>query len=159
MLNNTLEQNLGLDSIIKESKNEIENEVKKKEAKRGRPKKEGSTIDKKSTSQPFTNPTLQPMSKDQYKSVLGGVIQMANVYLNKYTETELFTMTKEEYDMVTDMGAQTMLDFMPAVNPIYMNAIGFGCILAGVYGMKYQAYKDHVKTLVKNKDVVAEVKK
>lgn len=152
---NTQEISNGLDNVIKESKIEIENETKKKEFKtRGRPKKDGTSTPK--LSQNFVNPpSSQPMSKDSYKAILGGGLNLLNMYLNKYTGTELFTLTKEEHETITEMGGSSLMDFMPTVNPVYMNAIGFACIMGGIYGMKYHAYNEYVKSLKKE---VVEVK-
>jgi hypothetical protein len=158
----TNEVNQGLDSVIKESKIVIDDELQKKSKGRGRPKKDGtaSTNDKTKQSN-FVNPTAQPMpvSKDQYKNVLGGILDMANIYLNKYTGTEIFTLSKEEREAITEMGGQTMSDFMPSINPVYMNAIGFACVMGGIYGMKYQAYVEFAKTQKQKSDIVVEVKK
>ena len=157
------EVNPALGSIIQDSKKEIHDEVERKSKGRGRPKKDQSTTSAKTQGHQnqtnFNNPVMQPMSKDTYKNMLGGALDLLNLYLNKYTGTEIFTLSKEEREMITETGGTTMMDFMPAVNPMYINAIGFACVMGGVYGMKYQAYADYVKTKQKENSNVVEIKK
>ena len=158
------EVNPALGSIIQDSKKEIHDEVERKSKGRGRPKKDQSTTTAKTQGHQnqtnFNSPVMQPMSKDTYKNMLGGALDLLNLYLNKYTGTEIFTLTKEEREMITETGGTTMMDFMPAVNPMYINAIGFACVMGGVYGMKYQAYSDYVKLEnEKTKNSVVEIKK
>jgi len=155
--------NPGLNDIIQESKNEIHAEVEKKSKGRGRPKKDGTQSTSTNKSQSTQNlagaQPVQQMSKEMYKQILGGVLDMANLYLNKYTKTEIFTLTKEEKEMITETGGATLMDFMPTVNPMYINVIGFTCVLGGVYGMKYQAYVDYVKANNAKQASDVEVKK
>lgn len=153
------ENNPALDSIIQDSKKEINEEIEKKSKGRGRPKKDQSEKPKQSATPNFAGPqnaTMQPMNKETYKAVLGGALDLLNLYLNKYTKTEIFTLSKEEKEMITETGSITMMDFMPAINPMYINAIGFACVMGGVYGMKVQAYQDHVNKEKKLKVVVTE---
>lgn len=163
-LENTNE-NPQLEKIIADSKNEIHIQTEKKSG-RGRPRKDGSSPSQKTVNkEAFVNPVpvMQPMSKDTYKGILGGALDMLNLYLNKITKTEHFTLTKEEREMICEMGGATLSDFMPAVNPIYINAIGFAACIGGVYGMRYNAYAEEMKTKQKEKSqnavVVSEDKK
>lgn len=152
MENNDLSSN-GLDTVIKESKDVLNAEVEKKT--RGRPKKDGTTSPKAKTAPTnHLGPVMQPMSKDVYKQTLGGALNLINLYLNKYTNSDVFNLTKEEMDMITETGSTSMMDFMPSIDPRYLNAIAFTCVLGGVYGMKYQAYVDMVTA--ENKKRLAE---
>lgn len=141
-----INENPALDSIIQDSKKEITEEVERKSKGRGRPKKD-STQQTKTNTSGFTGPqekNAQPMNKETYKMVLGGALDLMNLYLNKYTKTEIFTLSKEEKEMITETGSITMMDFMPTVNPMYINAIGFACVMGGIYGMKVQQYQVYV---------------
>lgn len=134
-----------LNKVISESRNEIHSANEQVLAKkRGRP---SGTVKGKSIAPPLSlsspnNPTAtsQAMSVDGYKAMLGGIINLLGMYLNKSSETECFTLTKEEMELITSQGAECMIEFVPTVDSKYLKLAGFSLVVVSVYGMRYNNF-------------------
>lgn len=152
MENNQEIQTTNIDKVIEETQNDIKLNEESKNKKRGRPsKKDQKDQPQKILSQPTSNE--QKMSVDVYKQMLTGVITLSSVYLNKASESEIFTLSKEEMELVTQSGADCLMEFVPSVNSKYMKLAGFGLVLASVYGVRYYQFEEVLKQKKKLREV------
>lgn len=153
MENNQEIQTTNIDKVIEETHNEIKLNEETKLKKRGRPSKKENNDKKDQKLTNSVNSNEQKMSIEVYKQMLAGVITLSSVYLNKASESEIFTLTKEEMELVTTSGADCLMEFVPSVNSKYMKVAGFGLVLASVYGVRYYQFEESLKQKKKLKEV------
>jgi len=139
-----------IETVLDESKKNIEEKTNEAIKKRGRPKNStnnsgnasigASSIGSASTAQAL------PTNVD-YTLTLKSIFAFSGSYLSSGTKFKGFELSDEECTLLATQGNEVMKQFAPQINSKYTLLGTFVVSIAGIYGMKYMAYKDHVMSL------------
>lgn len=139
-LNNNPELEKTLNDSASELNSHVQEQIEKK-AKRGPkgPRKEKQKLSLESQA------VAVKLTKDQYAQALSGVFVVSGMFLTKFSGFDGFAMSEEEVQTLSIQGAEVCDLCMPSVDPKTLAIGGFTLSIAGIYGMKYLAFKEHMQ--------------